>query len=130
MKINRPVGYGLLAMGYMAQNKDEKIIMSQTIAKKNNTPPEYLQMIMQQLVRANILKSKRGPHGGYSLARPASKITMLEIIEAIDGPINVSLGMDENTPRTKFVIKTEKAHDKVTAQTRAAYKKIKLSDLI
>jgi len=130
MRTSRSTAYGLLAAGYIAQNQDKGIILSQTIAKAYKIPLEYLLKIMQQLVRAQILRSKRGPRGGFSLARPAARITMLDIIEAVEGPMDVSLGLDENAPRSRFTGKTEQAYGKVVAQARAAMKKVKLSDLI
>jgi len=130
MRISRSVGYGLLAVGYIGQEKDKSIILSNAISEKYKIPVEYLLKIMQSLVRANVLRSKRGPRGGFSLARPLAKITMLDVIEAVDGPMNVSLGLSENAPRDKFAQKTEAAYDKVIAGTRAAYAKVKMSDLV
>jgi len=130
MKTSRATAYGLLAAGYVAQHKEQGIILSQAVAKKYNIPLEYLLKIMQQLVRANILRSKRGPRGGFSLARPPAKITMLEIIEAVEGPMSASLGLEEHAPRDQFRTKTEQAYRKVVALTTDALKKIKLSDLI
>ena len=103
MRISRSTGYALLAVGYIARNKDKKIILSQDISKQFNIPLEYLLKILQQLVRANVLHSKTGPRGGYSLAIPANKVTMLQIIEAIDGPMVSHLSLAEQTHRSKSV---------------------------
>jgi Rrf2 family protein len=130
MKLNRSTGYGLLAVAYIAQNKDQGLILSQDVSKKYNIPLGYLLKILQQLVRARILQSKRGPRGGFSMARPATKITMLEIIEALEGVFDVSLGLEECPSRNKFTVKTEQAYAKAVARSRAALKKVKLSDLI
>ena len=130
MKLSGATGYGLLAVAYIAQNKDQGLILSTDVAKKYNISWEHLQSIMQRLVRARILQSKRGPRGGFSLARPATKITMLEIIEALEGVFDISLGFEECGPRNKFAAKTERAYAKAIAQSRAALKKVKLSDLI
>ena len=69
MKISRSTGYGLLASGYIAKNEKDGIVLSQTISKEYNIPLEYLLKILQQLVRANLLRSKRGPRGGHLGAR-------------------------------------------------------------
>ncbi len=130
MKLGKTTGYGLLAVAYIAQNKDQGLILSTDVAKKYNIPLEYLFKILQQLVRARILQSKRGPRGGFSMARPATKITMLEIIEALEGTFDISLGFEECGPRNKFAAKTERTYAKAIAQSRAALKKVKLSDLI
>ena len=57
------------------------------IAEKYELPPAYAAKIMGQLAKANIFRSDRGPMGGYSLARPANKITLLEIFEAVHGQL-------------------------------------------
>jgi Rrf2 family protein len=102
MKISRSTGYGLLAVGYIAKHQDEKIILSQSISREYKIPLEYLLKILQQLVRANVLRSKRGPRGGFSLAKSPKRITMLEIIEAVEGPMTNQLNLKEQAPKEKF----------------------------
>jgi len=130
MRSSRSSAYGLLATGYIAQHTDQKNISSETISKEYNIPLEYLLKILQQLVRADVLRGKRGPHGGYSLTRPLNKINLLEIIEAIDGPIQSCLYLTEFAPKEKFCIKAGKAHEKAIADARKVLKNKKLSDLI
>ncbi len=57
------------------------------IATKYELPPAYAAKIMGQLAKVNIFRSDRGPTGGYTLARPANKITLLEIFEAVNGQL-------------------------------------------
>ena len=130
MKTAATTKYALLAVGYIAQNKGKKLVLSQDVAKAYDIPLEYLLKIMQSLVKAQILRSKRGPRGGFSLARPLSKITMLDVIEAIEGPMDVSVDLRENAPRDKFAANAERSYDKVVAGSRAAFKKVKLSELV
>lgn len=130
MRVSRSTGYALLAVGYLAQHQDEGIILSQDIAKKYNIPLEYLLKILQQLVRANILRSKRGPRGGFNLARQPRKITLLEVIEAVEGPIIGQLNLIEVAPRESFSTKAEKVYGKSIGQIRGIFAKVKLSDLM
>ncbi len=130
MRVSRSTGYALLAVGYIAQHKDKGIILSQTISKEYKIPLEYLLKIMQQLVRANILRSKRGPRGGFSLAKPPKKITMLQVIEAVDGPMVSQLNLMEVARKAKFSARAEKAYAKGIEQARNVYDKTKLSDLV
>ena len=130
MRTNLSTKYVLLAVGYVAQHKGKNLVLSQDVAKAYDIPLEYLFKVMQSLVRAQILRSKRGPGGGFRLARPLSKITMLDVIEAIEGPMNVSVALKENAPKDKFAANAERAYDKVIAGTRAAFKKVKLSNLV
>ncbi len=129
MKISRSTGYGLLAAGYIAKNEKEGIVLSQTISKEYDIPLEYLLKILQQLVRANLLRSKRGPRGGFVLSKPASRITMLEIIEAVDGPMMSQLNLDEHA-KGKFSSKAEKAYEQGLSAARNVYQKVTLASLL
>lgn len=130
MRISRSTGYALLAVGYIVQHKDEKIILSQDISKKYNIPLEYLLKILQQLVRASVLRSKRGPRGGFSLAKPPNKITILQIVEAVDGPLYSRLDLAEQTRGEKFGRRVEDVYEKAINQARIVFEKTKLSDLL
>jgi len=130
MRISRSTGYAMLAACYIAQRHKQGIILSQDISKKYNIPLEYLLKILQQLVKANLLRSKRGPRGGFSLGKPANKITLLEIIEAVDGPLVSQLHLDEHAKGERYASKIEKTYDKAIGQARAVFEKTKLSDLL
>ena len=130
MKISRSTGYALLAVGYLAKHQEEGIILSQDVSKEYNIPLEYLLKILQQLVKANILRSKRGPRGGFSLARPPQKITLLQVIEAVDGPMVSQLDLSEHAKGEKFSTRTEQIYKKAIAQARAVFEKAKLSNLL
>lgn len=127
MKISRSTGYALIAVGYIAQNCKDGAVLAARIAKEYNIPLEYLLKILQQLVRANILRSKRGPRGGFFLARPAENISLLEIIEAVDGPMLTHLHLAEQTNNAPFSVKMEELCRKATEEVRAIYDKAKLS---
>jgi Rrf2 family protein len=117
-------------VGYIAQHQDAKIILSQDISKKHDIPLEYLLKILQQLVRTNVLRSKRGPRGGFSLAKSAKKITMLQIIEAVDGPMTGQLNLAEQMRGARFGVRADKVYEKAIAQAKAVFAKTKLSDLV
>lgn len=130
MRISRSTGYAILAVGYIAKHQDQPIILSQSISKEYNIPLEYLLKILQQMVRVNILRSKRGPRGGFSLARPIKKINMLQIIEAVEGPMVSQLDLAELAPKEKFGTKAEQIYAKALASARAIFEKAKVSDIL
>jgi Rrf2 family protein len=130
MKISRSTGYALLAVGYIARHKDRKIVSSHDISEQYDIPWEYLLKILQQMVRANLLRSKRGPGGGFSLAKTPDRITMLQVIEAVDGPMMSQFDLVEQAPRTAFTVRADKVYKKAIAQARAVFDKTKLSDLL
>ena len=129
MRISRTTEYGLAAVVCVAQNCADGRVMAGRIAKEYNFPTEYLLQVMQQLVRAGILTSKKGPNGGFNLARPAKEITMLEIVEAIDGPVIVPMNLVEQTGGKPFAKKIEKIFLNVSEAMKVSYAKVKLADL-
>ena len=69
MKISRSTGYALVAVGFIAGAEKNNPVQAATVSKEYNIPLEYLLKILQQLVRVSVLRSKRGPRGGFFLAR-------------------------------------------------------------
>ena len=102
MKVSRSTAYALLAIGYIAKNQGDGTVPSEHISTQYNIPLEYLLKILQQLVRAKVLRSKRGPQGGFWLVKPTDKITMLEIIEAVAGPLTGELNLAKQTKNNKY----------------------------
>lgn len=81
MKLSSRSYYGLRATIYLARNKG--ICSVQDIAKKEGIPYSYLEKILQQLKKANLVITKQGALGGYSLARSPDKVTVGQIFTAI-----------------------------------------------
>ncbi len=130
MKISRSTGYALAAVGYIAENYQDGAVLAARVSKEYTIPLEYLLKILQQLVRANILRSKRGPRGGFSMARPATEINMLEVIEAVSGPMTSHLELRELTSNAPFSRKMEKVCIEATDKARAILTKTKLSTML
>ncbi len=85
--ISLTIEYALRAMVCLSSSKAEESMNSETIAERTKVPKGYLSKIMRDLVVANLVESQRGPNGGFILARPASQISILNIVDAVD-PIN------------------------------------------
>ena len=131
MRVAKSTGYALLAVGYIARKQGaEGVVLAQAVSKKYGIPLEYLLKILQQLVRANVLRSKRGPRGGFSLAKSTSKITMLEVIEAVDGPLAGELGLTELAGNDKYTARVERTYNKAVSQARNVCQKAKLATLL
>ncbi|OHB65119.1 MAG: hypothetical protein A2Y76_02485 [Planctomycetes bacterium RBG_13_60_9] len=130
MRVSRSTGYALLAVGYIAKNQGDGVVLSQDISRQYDIPLEYLLKILQQLVRANVLRSKRGPRGGFSLAKPTNKITMLEIIEAVDGPLTGELNLSDQAGNEPYSVKAEQVYNKAIAQARGVFERTKLASLL
>jgi Rrf2 family protein len=130
MKLSKPVTYGMIAMGHIAKQADGYWVTSEELAQEFDMPKEFLQKIMNQYVRAGILLAKRGPQGGFSLAKPAKEISLLEIIEAVEGPGNNFHGIAEQAKKQRFAVKMEVICTAAADQGMVILKKAKLSDLV
>ncbi len=89
MQITRQADYAVRAVLYLAKNGDERAATSQ-VAQEQNIPPSFLAKIISQLSIAGLLHTSRGARGGVTLAREAKDISLLEVVEAIDGPIQLN----------------------------------------
>ena len=87
MQITRQADYAVRAMVYLAQLAPDKRAATGKIAQEKSIPPSFLAKIVSQLSVAGLLQTSRGAHGGVSLAKPAESISLLDVVEAIDGPI-------------------------------------------
>jgi Rrf2 family transcriptional regulator, cysteine metabolism repressor len=79
--------YGIRVMAHLARREDEGPISLGSIAEAESLPLAYLEHLVQRLRRAGLVESRRGAHGGYSLARPADSVTMAEVVQALEGVI-------------------------------------------
>lgn len=84
MRLSTKSRYGLRAMFDIAYNCGPEPAQIQDISRRQQISPRYLEQIFQNLKRAGLLKSKRGPQGGYSLSRKPDEITVLEILNATE----------------------------------------------
>lgn len=78
-------------MAYLASLPEGITTSFREIARKMDIPEDFLAKILKTLVRAKLVRSTRGSHGGYRLARAASQISFLDVIEAVEGPVAVNL---------------------------------------
>ena len=129
MKLTLASRYALHALVHMASQKKNDPIASQVIAQARGIDPRFLLKVLKPLVSAQILISAKGPNGGYRLARPPGEVTMLEVIEAVDGPIrgNAPPGKEEKDSALRQKL------DDICNQTadliRKHLGKVKISDL-
>ena len=130
MNLNATVGYGMAAVAYIAERHEQGPVLAKEISEEHSIPVEYLLKILQQLVRAGILRSKRGTRGGFSLAKPPKNVTLLEIIEAVNGPFRNRLDIVEQTGGAASSIKMEQACDGALEKAKTVLRRAKLSGMI
>ncbi len=86
MRLSARVDYALRAAAELAVGGERPITAVQ-LAEAQGIPPKFLENILSQLRRSGLIRSQRGPDGGYWLARPATEIFLADVIRAIDGPL-------------------------------------------
>ena len=87
MQITRQADYAVRAVLYLAQMGPDRRAATRQIAQEKKIPPSFLAKIVSQLSVAGLLQTSRGARGGVSLARSPDQISLLDVVEAIDGPI-------------------------------------------
>jgi Rrf2 family protein len=87
MKLSASCAYALHALAFLARHEGGGVVPSHVIAAAAGVPERFLLKLLKRLASAGVLVSVRGVHGGYQLARPAGRISLLDVVEAVDGPV-------------------------------------------
>lgn len=87
MQISRAGEYGVLGLMNLARRAPGELAMIEEVSRMERIPGSFLAKIFQHLAKAGLVRSNRGAHGGFALTRNPAQITVLEIIEAIEGKI-------------------------------------------
>jgi Rrf2 family protein len=130
MKLTRASSYALHAVAYMVGQKSNQPIASHLIAQARGIPERFLLKVLKPLVSARVLYSVKGPNGGYRLARAAADISLLEIIEAVDGPIRGQAPFTGTDGQVKLDRKLESICNDAADTMRKQLQKVRLSDLV
>lgn len=104
MEISRRTDYGVRVILDLATLAQSDKASTQEIAERQNIPAPFLAKIISQLSLSGLVTTYRGAGGGVSLARPASEISLLQVIEALDGPVRLNRCVIEPSacPRDEF----------------------------
>jgi Rrf2 family protein len=90
LRLSKKADYALMAMKHLATRTDSASSSAREIAEQYDIPVELMAKVLQRLARRGLVSSLQGTRGGYRLARPTTQISVAEIIQAIDGPLNVT----------------------------------------
>ena len=129
MRVSRTVCYALQATLQLAASKSRAPVPSNQLAAEGEMPERFLLQILRCLVAHGILDSTRGIEGGYTLGRPVEDISLLDVMEAIDGPMIPSLPAVGGLP-AQARGKLERAVSAVTARERRELGAIMLTQLL
>lgn len=128
IKISERIHVAIRFLSFLAKNKTNEPKSLGEFAIDENISFYFLQKISRSLKKSNIIKSKLGNWGGYQLTKPANKITLKEIIEAVEGPI--SLINCANYQCSNSQCGQKSAWAKINKEIEKIFSRTKLSDLI
>jgi Rrf2 family protein len=97
MRLSLQVQYAICGVFDLAYNGHGGPVQVRVISGRQEVPNRYLEQIFRRLRQAGVVTSKRGPGGGYTLARSADAITLREIVEAVEGPLTETRRMEPGT---------------------------------
>jgi Rrf2 family protein len=129
MKLSRTVAYAVRATLQLAKSDSATPVPCSQLAAQGNMPERFLLQILRSLVTHGILRSTRGVDGGYSLVRSPDEVSLLEVIEAIEGPLNTGEAANEGMSE-ESQMRLHEALRTVTDNSRRQLEAIKLSQLL
>jgi Rrf2 family protein len=144
MKLSCASTYAISALSSMAsQDEPGAIVASHHTARAQGIPDKMLLKVLGSLARAGLVQSLKGPKGGYRLARTAGRITLLEIVEAVDGPIRGDVpalvgpsansetdGEAKHLVNAKAAARLQEIFQQIAEASRKQLGKVRLLDLI
>jgi Rrf2 family protein len=133
VRFNRAVQYGIEGLSVLARADRRRSTMLREISRATAISEAFLAKIFQKLVRSGLVRSRRGFRGGFFLARPASQITLREVIEALEGPISFPLrkrgaSADPASETTRQGL-LHKSLERAQARVRAVLEETTVADL-
>ena len=134
MKLTRASCYALHALAHMAnlkldENGKSPIIASHKVAEARGVPERFLLKVLKPLVTAGILDSVKGPSGGYRLRKNPSTVTVLDVIEAVDGPIRAQGSISDAGNSVSINARLEKIGKESADAVKAYYRKTSIGDI-
>jgi len=129
MRLSRTVAYAIQAVMELSQHNPSIAYPCSKLAQTTKMPERYLLQIMRQMTTHGILYSTRGVDGGYTLMKKTSEISLLEIIEAIDGPVILMMPIGDKIS-SRVSTKLGELMKKITDNLAKQLAAIKISELM
>lgn len=129
MKLSNKGRYGVRAIFDIAFHSGGKATQIKDISRRQAIPPRFLEQIFQDLKRAGLVTSKRGPRGGYALARDPDQIRLGDIVRALEGPLQLAgEGSNGDSDETSRVV-TDEIFSELSDSIEACFDAVTIQDL-
>ncbi|MEW6663180.1 MAG: RrF2 family transcriptional regulator [Bacillota bacterium] len=110
MQLNQATDYSFRIVLYLSSLAPGEIATAKTIAQREEIPMRYLLKTIRSLVKAGIVRSYRGVDGGFALAKSPKDITLLDVVEAVEGPVRINRCLKDHEYCTKHWVKPCPVH--------------------
>ena len=128
MKVSQATRYAVSALIHLTRQGGSQPVSSHVIAEAEGSPEPFLRKVLERLASTRLLVSLKGATGGYRLARPAGRITLLEVVETVEGPIRGRLDF-EGTDAQRLGGKLQVVCDRAAHEVRQQYRRVTVADL-
>jgi Rrf2 family protein len=128
MRLTHASSYAVHALAHLAAAGDGAPVTSPAIARARDIPEGYILKVLRQLVSARLVRSLKGPNGGYRLAKPATRISLLEVVEAVGGPLRGEAPLAEGS-RDPLDARLQQVCEEVVGLVRRRLGRVRLADL-
>ena len=109
MKVSAKADYAVRAAAELTAAQSDRPLKAERISEAQGIPIKFLEAILLELKHAGVVKSTRGAEGGYALARPASEISIADVIRAVDGPLANVAASGQKTRTTRAPRRTSRS---------------------
>lgn len=130
LKLNRITDYAVVVLAQMAR-EPETIVTAPQLSGESNVPQPTVAKLLKELSKAGVLTSHRGAAGGYALTRTPEKISMLEIVGALEGPVALTACVEssEDDCTVESLCPMRGNWNKVNSAIRTALQNVTLADM-
>jgi Rrf2 family transcriptional regulator, iron-sulfur cluster assembly transcription factor len=127
MKLSNKGRYGLQAVFDLAYHNDGRAAQIKDICDRQGIPARFLEQVFRDLKKAGIVRSKRGPRGGYELARTPAELLLGDVVRAIEGPIELASGEFRNRGSSNELLRDVLAA--LSHKIEACFDEVSVADL-
>ena len=130
MRLTQASRYAIRALVLIGARENNGFMTSEHIAGVASISEMFLLKALKPLVSAGILRSLKGPGGGYKMARPPKDVTLLQVVEAVDGPIRGELTFQQGVKPGELDRRLQTVCNEVADRYRNQLQKVRLTELI
>jgi Rrf2 family protein len=129
MKLSMASAYAVRALVFLARGSGDRPVSAEVIAEAEGLPRLFLGKVLKPLASAGVLLSLRGPNGGYRLARPAKAVSLLDVVEAVAGPVRGDAPRWAPPAGTRLDARLQEVCDALAEVERKQLRKVSIANL-